>query len=152
MKKYYVLFIGSILTILASLAINTSLSRPIVLADTRSVIQGGACEAAGGTCPTDAGKTLNETIASVINLLSAAVGVVAVFMIIFGGFRYITSAGNPESAKSARNTILYAVIGLFIVALAQIIVHFVLNESTKTSGTSSNNSGSSECPPSRPVC
>ncbi|MBX4197632.1 hypothetical protein KW801_03715 [Candidatus Saccharibacteria bacterium] len=51
-------------------------------------------------------------------------------MIIVGGFRYITSGGNPESTKSARNTILYAIIGLVVVALAQLIARFVLNAAT----------------------
>jgi hypothetical protein len=51
-------------------------------------------------------------------------------MIIVAGFRYITSGGKQESVTGAKNTILYAVIGLIIVALAQIIVRFVLNKAT----------------------
>ena len=91
-------------------------------------IQCGACDTAGAaTCnPSAASGTLSDTIATIINILSAAVGVVAVIMIIIGGFRFVTSSGNPETAKSARNTITYAIIGLIVVALAQIIVHFVL--------------------------
>ena len=60
----------------------------------------------------------NSAITSVINLLSIAVGVVAVIMIIVGGFRYITSGGKQESVSGAKNTILYGIIGLIIVALA----------------------------------
>jgi hypothetical protein len=56
------------------------------------------------------------------------VGVAAVIMIIIGGFRYITSSGDSASVNSAKNTILYAIIGLVIVALAQVIVRFVLNQ------------------------
>ena len=52
-------------------------------------------------------------------------------MIIFGGFRYITSGGNDNNVSSAKNTILYAVIGLVIVALSQFIVRFVLNTATQ---------------------
>jgi len=58
--------------------------------------------------------------------------VVAVIMIIIGGFRYITSGGNDTSITSAKNTILYAVIGLVIVALAQVLVHFVLRNITNS--------------------
>ena len=61
------------------------------------------------------------------------VGIIAVIMIIVGGFRYIASGGKQESITAAKNTILYAIIGLVIVALAQIIVKFVLEKST-TSG------------------
>ena len=86
----------------------------------------------GGTCSNVSGGTssLNDKIAKVINLLSVIVGVIAVIMIIVGGFRYITSGGKQESVTSAKNTILYAIIGLIIVALAQIIVKFVLEKST----------------------
>jgi cytochrome bd-type quinol oxidase subunit 2 len=73
---------------------------------------------------------LGKLIRTIINVLSVIIGAIAVIMIIIGGFRYIVSAGNAEQAKSARNTILYAIIGLVIVALAQIIVHFVLNNTT----------------------
>ena len=78
----------------------------------------------------DASTSVNSTITSIINLLSIAVGVVAVIMIIIGGFRYITSGGKQESVSGAKNTILYGIIGLIIVALAQVIVQFVLNKST----------------------
>jgi hypothetical protein len=47
--------------------------------------------------------------------------------LIYGGFKYITSGGDESGAKSARNTIIYAVVGLVIVALAQFIVKFVIN-------------------------
>jgi putative exporter of polyketide antibiotics len=92
-------------------------------------IQCGTCDAAGTTAsctPAAAPKTLSDTIATVINILSVIVGAVAVIMIIIGGFRYIVSAGNAEQAKGARNTLLYAVIGLVIIAMAQIIVQFVI--------------------------
>ena len=56
------------------------------------------------------------------------VGIVAVVMIIIGGLRYITSGGNDTNVASAKNTLLYAIIGLIIVSLAQLIVRFVLNK------------------------
>ena len=66
-------------------------------------------------------------IKKIINILSVIIGAIAVVMIIIGGFRYITSAGSAEGTKGARQTIVYAIVGLIIVALAQIIVHFVLS-------------------------
>jgi hypothetical protein len=73
---------------------------------------------------------LSTLVAKVINILSIIVGIVAVIMIIIAGLRYVTSGGKQESVTSAKNTILYAIIGLIIVALAQIIVHFVLQNVT----------------------
>jgi len=79
---------------------------------------------------------INATIKTALNILSIAVGAVAVVMIIIGGFRYTASGGKQESVSGAKNAILYALIGLVIVALAQIIVHFVLNRLTNaTNGT-----------------
>lgn len=92
-------------------------------------IQCGACSAAGATScnPGGSSTTISDTIKKVINIISVFAGAIAVLMIIIGGFRYVTSAGNAEATKSARSTIVYAVVGLVIIALAQIIVHFVLN-------------------------
>jgi cytochrome bd-type quinol oxidase subunit 2 len=82
------------------------------------------------TSTADAGSSVNDLIADVINIFSLVVGVVSVIMIIYGGFRYITSGGESNSVSSAKNTILYAIIGLVIVALAQFIVRFVLGRVT----------------------
>jgi hypothetical protein len=85
----------------------------------------------GDCTSSDSTAKFNNLIHSIINVLSAVVGVVAVVMIIVGGLRYITSGGNDTSVSGAKNTILYAVIGLIIVALAQIIVRFVLTKVTQ---------------------
>jgi hypothetical protein len=76
-------------------------------------------------------KDLNTTITNIVDILSIVVGIVAVVMIIIAGFRYITSGGKQESVTGAKNTILYAVIGLVIVAFAQVIARFALNTATK---------------------
>ena len=83
---------------------------------------------ANGTsaCSTNGTSTVGGIIHTVINVMSFFVGLVAVVMIIVGGFRYITSGGDSGKASSARTTIVSAVIGLLIVALAQVIVQFVL--------------------------
>jgi len=70
---------------------------------------------------------LGDIAAKVVNFLSLVVGIIAVIMIIVGGFRYITSGGESGNVSGAKNTLIYAIVGLVIVALAQFIVHFVLN-------------------------
>ena len=69
-------------------------------------------------------------VTTIVNVFSIVVGIVAVIMIIVGGFKYITSGGDSGNITSAKNTIVYAVIGLVIVALAQFVVQFVLNRVT----------------------
>lgn len=104
----------------------------------------GVDNAATGGSATDcgtAGKTgtadLSGIAQKIVNIFSIIVGIVAVIMIIYGGFKYITSGGDSGNVSSAKNTLIYAIIGLIIVALAQIIVHFVINTATSsTTGVS----------------
>lgn len=65
-------------------------------------------------------------ITTITNTLLFIAGALAVVMIIFGGLRYVTSAGNSSSVTAAKNTILYAIVGLIIAFLAFAIVNFVL--------------------------
>jgi hypothetical protein len=84
-----------------------------------------------------AAERIDEIVSQIINILSLAVGVVAVVMIIVGGFRYITSGGDSGNVTGAKNTILYAVVGLVVVALAQVIVRFVVDKATQQGPTTS---------------
>ena len=79
---------------------------------------------------TSGGANVNTLVKTIINILSVLVGVVAVIMIIVGGLKYITSNGDSSAISSAKNTIIYAIIGLVIVAMAQFIVQFVINRTT----------------------
>lgn len=90
-----------------------------------------------GNCTTvsNSGDKVTAIIKTVINIISVIVGVVAVIMIVFGGLKYITSGGESSNVSSAKNTILYAIIGLVIVAMAQFIVRFVLDKSINASST-----------------
>ncbi|MEO8785077.1 MAG: pilin [Candidatus Saccharimonadales bacterium] len=77
---------------------------------------------------TQANDRINHIITVVINAFSLVVGIAAVIMIIVGGLKYIISGGEAGNVTSAKNTILYAIIGLVVVALAQFVVKFVLNK------------------------
>lgn len=87
--------------------------------------------AAGTTsCDTNSNVSTNNLYAlaaKIVNIFSVIVGIIAVIMIIYGGFKYITSGGDSGNVSGAKNTLIYAIVGLIIVALAQFIVHFVLN-------------------------
>lgn len=81
-----------------------------------------------GNCETGTGEDgVVSAVQTVVNWLSWFVGVVSVIMIVVGGFKYITSGGASDKVTSAKNTIIYAIIGLVIVALAQFIVRFVVS-------------------------
>lgn len=68
----------------------------------------------------------NGILTKVINLLLTIIGIIAVVMIVVGGIRYTTSAGDSGQINNARDTIIYAVVGLVIAIMAYAIVNFVL--------------------------
>lgn len=125
-----------VVTSLASLLVFVGASFAVLPAATsaQSVGKQQACEATGGTWSGDACNKLaaegaiNTTIGNVVTIFSVIVGVVAVIMIIVGGFKYVTSNGDSSQITSAKNTIVYAIVGLIIVAIAQILVRFVLTK------------------------
>ena len=61
------------------------------------------------------------------NIALYIVGAIAVFMLMWGGLRYITSGGDSKKITDAKNTVLYAIIGLIIAFLSYAIINFVLN-------------------------
>ena len=74
-----------------------------------------------------AGTNVNALIKTVINwLLGISFGIAVLFLII-GGFWYITSAGNEETAEKGRTTAINAIIGIVIIVLAYVIINVVAN-------------------------
>ena len=123
-----------LILLFSTLSLSAVINRP-VLADTA---KDAVCEGAGATDPANptdctGGLDLNTIIKFVLNILSIIVGITAVVMIIIAGFKFITSNGDSNNVASAKNTILYAIVGLVIVAFAQIIVKFVLNKASQAS-------------------
>lgn len=100
------------------------------------VCEGVGLASNGQGCAEAAGQpTVASVITNAINILSIVIGVISVIMVIIGGLKYITSAGDSGKVSSAKDTILYAVIGLVVVALAQVIVRFVLDTVVKGTTT-----------------
>jgi cytochrome bd-type quinol oxidase subunit 2 len=66
-------------------------------------------------------------IRSLVNGLLVLVGIVAAIFVIIGGARYIFSQGDEDAQVQARNTIIYALIGVIIIILAAVLVNFVIN-------------------------
>ncbi len=94
-----------------------------------------SCQALGdlspsgsGTCANPDGPGINNVIRIALNLLSLVAGIIAVIMLIISGLKYITSQGDSNQISSAKQALIYVVVGLIIVALAQFIVKFVLGK------------------------
>jgi len=87
---------------------------------------------ASGSCTND--SQVANVIHAVVSILSLVVGAVAVIMIVLAGFKYITSGGDSGRVSNAKSTLIYALIGVAVAALAQVIVHFVLYNTSKAAG------------------
>ena len=129
MKKIK-LFLASLVAVLST---GSFIAPTLATVHAQSATENIQCGVAGnlsgeGDCGNlDEGvNTINSTIRTVIRTFQIIVGLISVIMIIVGGLRYITSGGESNSVKGAKNTILYAVIGLVVVAIAEAIVQFVL--------------------------
>lgn len=99
---------------------------------TGNISSGASCAQPGG----QAGKTTlfgkNSIFTTVTNLLLFIIGAIAVIMLIIGGIRYVLSGGEQSSVTSAKNTILYAIIGIVVAFLAYAAVQFVTGQLEKT--------------------
>ena len=130
MKKYMISILAVVLTLV-------TLAWPIpLLASPAS----DACEGiklAGGTCDSGgADGDVKKLVQVIVNTLSIIVGAASVIMIIVGGFRYVISGGDSNGVSGAKNTIMYAIIGLVVVIFAQVIVAFVYSNATTSGGGS----------------
>lgn len=72
--------------------------------------------------------TLQDRIKTITNILMFVLGAIAVIVIVIGGIRYATSGGDQTQVTSAKNTILYAVVGIVVAILAYAIVNFVVDQ------------------------
>jgi hypothetical protein len=83
--------------------------------------QGGANAAHPASTPSD----LNAQFTVISNILIYLTGAIAVIVLVFGGLRYVTSTGDAARVKSAKDTIMYGVIGVVVAIMAYAIVNFV---------------------------
>ncbi len=74
------------------------------------------------------GTQLTDQVKNITNTLLIVIGVVAVIMLIVGGFRYVFSQGDEKQVKGAKDTILFSIIGIVVALLAFAIVNFVLGQ------------------------
>ena len=89
-------------------------------------VQEGANAARAEGMPTELNGD-NGVFSRITNTVLLIVGLISVIMLVYGGLRYILSGGDSKKVTDAKNTVLYAIIGLIISLLAYAIVNFVLN-------------------------
>ena len=88
--------------------------------------QAGANTAKGSGMPSEL-VGVNGVFTRITNTVLYAVGIISVIMLIYGGLRYVVSGGDSKKVTDAKNTIIYAIIGLIVSILSYAIVNFVIN-------------------------
>ncbi len=93
-------------------------------------ITGPACDKLGADTPGCSGSKRLDSAdgywSMIVDVFIYAAGALAVVFLIIGGIRYITAVGDPQKISSAKNTVIYSVIGLVVVILARLIVGYVI--------------------------
>lgn len=98
---------------------------------TNPIASGATCAKANGTSNNlFANGGVFQTIA---NTLIFIVGAVAVIFLIIGGLRYVISNGDPKNVSAAKDTILYAIVGIVVAIVSFALVSFVINALQKAS-------------------
>jgi len=134
MKKYIKSALLAVLLVpVVALGVSAVTSGGAVFADTTAQgIQSGI-DATGNSSPQ---TNLTDVFKTVVNVLLFVIGAIAVIMLIVGGLRYVLSAGNSTAVTAAKNTILYAIIGLVVAFLAYAIINWVLGALQGNASTS----------------
>lgn len=101
----------------------------VMLANAGSTIIDGAGDACGANCGPSNVATLFKNIANVFIFL---IGSVSVLMVLYGAFRYVISRGDAANVKAAKETILYAIMGVVVAICAYAIVNFVASSISGT--------------------
>ena len=94
-------------------------------ADSKGQVLQGVGDTGGCDNRDCADRKVNHLITTIVNVLTFVIGVAAVIMIMIGGLKYITSNGDSGSVSNAKSTIIYALVGLVIVALTQFLIRLV---------------------------
>ena len=105
-------------------------------ADAKSQVQSGLSNVSGAST----GDDLPGIASKVVNVMLFIVGILAVIMIIFSGIRYITAHGDKGQIESAKNTLIYSIVGLVVAIIAYAIVSWVtglFSSGSSAAGTSS---------------
>ena len=122
-------FVG--MFVVAAMAFSATLVPVVANAQSDCSINSSNPTSAGSNCSKNESQPSNITgedgvFKTITNVLLFLIGAISVIMIIYGGITYVTSSGDSTRVQNAKNTILYAVVGLIVAILAFAVVNFVV--------------------------
>ena len=138
----------SISGVLLSVVLAVATQSPVLAANFSGGLSGGVEQGKTAEMPSTLfGNT--GIFTQIVSVMLFLVGILSVIMLIFGGLRYIISRGESKAVESAKNTILYAIVGLIVSIMSYAIVNFVISSFTGSNGAvnSSSSNGSNGVAP-----
>jgi hypothetical protein len=147
MKSIKVMLAG--LLAVPALVIGISFLNPVFVSAKPVTCSDGSTQAKQSDCPnplqSGAGSAKGDSVnaclfksrtcdsgifSDIVNVALFLIGAISVIMIIYGGIRYTISGGEAKNVTAAKDTILYAVVGLVVAILAYAVVNFVIAKLT----------------------
>lgn len=127
MRKILLVALISFLALIA-LPTATTLAASPIKGDycTGDAANSAFCKDSGNTTNTISGN--NGVIQKVIDVMAVIAGIVAVVMIMFSGYKFMTANGDANAVATARRNLIYALVGIVIIVLAEAIVRFVIGQ------------------------
>ncbi len=112
---------------------------PVLASAQSNAVTGGLQNATGlqslfGTGGLNNSQSLSDLIVNVVRLLLTFSGVIAILFVIIGGFQYVTSGGNEETAEKGKKTVINAIIGIILIILSYVIINVIANTVSSNSG------------------
>jgi hypothetical protein len=90
-------------------------------------LSNGGLQALFGSGGLTGAQSVSQLIVEVINIMLIFAGAVAIIFVIIGGYQYLTSGGNEESAEKGKKTLLNAIIGIVLIIMSFVIINVIVN-------------------------
>lgn len=99
---------------------------PVVASASKTAACAGLTELDNTQDCNNKGAGVTNIVAAAVKILSFIAGIAAIIMVLISGFKYITSGGDAGKVSSAKNTLIYALVGIAVAAVAQVLVHLTV--------------------------
>ncbi len=127
-------YLASILLALTLIAFAQPVSATSAAQRIRDALYGTAEEAGYETFSENAGDTIPEVVGNIINLVMSALGTIAVLLILYAGYLWMTAGGNDDQISKSKSILKQVTVGLIVLALGYAIVSFVVTQISGAAG------------------
>jgi hypothetical protein len=128
MKSIKIALVG--LLAVPILALSMAVAQPVSASDLTDGADAAQGSSVKNVCMFTSKSCKTGVFTTIVNVALFLIGAISVIMIIYGGIRYTISGGDAKNVTAAKDTILYAIVGLVVAILAYAVVNFVITKLT----------------------